>query len=137
MGDYAQEVAGRLRILVDQVGGPSAFAARLGIRDTLLQDYLRAKSLPGNKMRQRLMSAGFDDFWVMYGSKEETDKKHKENVAAIYREAFPERARMVDVLQEFSIDAANKLREILEWWRSTARMVAETERRTKKKGGAR
>lgn len=142
MSDYGQEVANRLRALVDEAGGPKAFADRLGTTDDMVQQYLRGKALPGNKMRQRMRDAGFDDFWVMHGSKEEADAKHRKNFLLNLREVHPEKAKMLTLLEEFGIETEEKLREILNWWKgvmgSAARMVAETKvkYRTKKKGGS-
>ena len=115
-----------MRVLVDQAGGPSAFARKLGIRDTGLQDYLRGKSLPGNKLRQRLRDAGYDDQRVMSGSPEAANANHLRVLEAESRQHWPVEWAMIDLLKSQGIDTRERLDGILKHWRESIKMVAET-----------
>jgi len=137
MGDYRQEVAGRLRVLVNGAGGPASFAAKLGMRDTSIQDYLRAKALPGNKFRQRMRDAGMKDeeFWLMHGTNEEANTKWKKSLLADLAIAHPVEAEMLKILRDAGIESPAELKKILEGWNGMTKMVAETKVKYKVKKG--
>lgn len=63
-----EEIGQRLRQWgVDKFGNLTEFASQLGISASNLSQYLSGKSMPGNKMQERLRKLGCDITWLMTG----------------------------------------------------------------------
>lgn len=100
----------------------------LAISAQQLNDYLSGRRIPGNKMRERLSRAGFDDFWVMHGSKEQADAMHERNLETQARLRWPEEWRMIELLKRYGVNSVASLDGILKWWKGTVKMVEEAPR---------
>jgi len=111
---HRDDIAKRIREVAEKFGGITAFAEKLGLPQPQLSQYTTGRRLPGNKFRERLRSAGVDDFYVMYGTKEEIDKKFAVNVMDTLRNAHPEKVQMLDVIEKHGITSAEQLEWILE-----------------------
>ncbi len=96
------------------MGGVTAAAAKFGVKPQGLSPYMSGRRLPGNKMRKRLQQLGFDDHLLMYGPVEETQKKFEKHTMQALRSAFPEKAAMLDALEENKIRTADELQRILD-----------------------
>lgn len=134
MSDYAQQVGARLRELVDAAGGTAEFAKKLGISPAQVSIYLGGKRLIGNKMRARLVEAGYDDYWVMYGDKQDIDRKYDTSIERQWRERFREKAEMLDMLRENGIESAAQLRDVLGLYRMAAKTTLAVNEKKKQYG---
>lgn len=111
---YEQEVAARLREIAGKHGGPATFAKLIGIRKENLTPYISEtpRALPGNKFRQRMRDAGLEEeeYYVMYGTKEQTDRKHSKNTETFFRNEHPEKAKLLDALHDVGIETYDQLK---------------------------
>lgn len=132
MSDYRQKVTSRLREVVEKHGGRTAFAKLIGKSPQTLTDYLSGKTLPGTRLRSAMRKAGVDEHYVMYGSTEEIEAEFSRNIGAKFRGLFPEKAAMLDTLEEHKIRTAGELQRILVAYHAMKSMVSDTDRPNQK-----
>ncbi len=115
MSDWKHEVASRLRDIADKHGGPSAFAKFLGRTPQMMNDYYSGRTLPGNRVRALIREKCGEDieFYIMYGAREEIEKRFKKNILVHLEAWYPEKAQMLKSLELHGITTAEQLNLIL------------------------
>ena len=81
------------------------YARALNIKPRQLYDYFNGKSLPGNKLQEKLRALGCDLNWLLTGlDREETNKKFSEMVARIsQQEVTKDEMEIVAILRVLEI----------------------------------
>ena len=76
---YKQEVGQRLRdFAVRDSGSIAAFAQKLKMRPESLYNYLNGETLPGDRFRKKLETAGCNSVWLLTGQYPDADRQRKE-----------------------------------------------------------
>lgn len=122
ISEYNLEVATRLRQSLERkYGGLNESAKALDISPENLSQYWTGKSLPGNKMQQRLRDKAIDATWIITGVTPDLERQQKE----IQKEI--EERKIINYLDAKGLDTLEKVKDVYEAYEPLLKVAEKME----------